>query len=62
MWLVMVVAGLLSGVVSNDRAGHFMPSWGLLLEQSTGLHEILECPENGPTKGGLFLVNVNSAC
>ena len=43
MWLVMVVAGLLSGVVSNDRAGHFMPGWGWLLERSTGLREILEC-------------------
>ena len=57
MWLVMVVAGLLSGVVSNDRAGHFMPGWGWLLERSTGLREILECPENAPSREGLFLVN-----
>ena len=60
MRLVMVVARLLSGVVSNDRAGHFMLGSGWLLERATGLREILECPESGPSREGLFLVN--SAC
>ena len=57
MWLVMVVAGLLSGVVSNDRAGHFMPGWGWLLERAPVLREILECLESAPSREGLLLVN-----
>ena len=53
------MAGLLSGVVSDDRAGHFMPGWGWLLHRAaTGIREILECPENAPTREGLFLVNI----